>query len=95
MFLSNFYAIRVARSWARLKSLRCLGLNGWNFNAPYIERKCQERGLHVNSSIAEALRQKKPVVALESTIITHGMPYPQNVKYISMNIFYYFVQNLY
>ena len=29
--------------------------------------------------VAKALRTGKPVVALESTIITHGMPYPQNV----------------
>jgi pseudouridine-5'-phosphate glycosidase len=29
--------------------------------------------------IHEALENKKPVVALESTIISHGMPYPQNV----------------
>lgn len=28
--------------------------------------------------VAKALRAGKPVVALESTIITHGMPYPQN-----------------
>lgn len=29
--------------------------------------------------VAAALRQAAPVVALESTIITHGMPYPQNL----------------
>jgi pseudouridylate synthase len=29
--------------------------------------------------IAEARSAKKPIVALESTIITHGMPYPRNV----------------
>ncbi len=29
--------------------------------------------------VAEALAGGKPVVALESTIITHGMPYPQNL----------------
>jgi pseudouridylate synthase len=29
--------------------------------------------------VAEALRSHKPIVALESTIITHGMPYPQNL----------------
>ena len=28
--------------------------------------------------VAEALAAGRPVVALESTIITHGMPYPQN-----------------
>ena len=30
--------------------------------------------------IKEALAAKKPVVALESTIISHGMPYPQNIE---------------
>ncbi|MFQ3674084.1 MAG: pseudouridine-5'-phosphate glycosidase [Aggregatilineales bacterium] len=29
---------------------------------------------------AEALQQKRPVVALESTVITHGLPYPANVE---------------
>lgn len=30
--------------------------------------------------VAEALADSRPVVALESTIITHGMPYPANVE---------------
>ena len=30
--------------------------------------------------VAEARRAGRPVVALESTIITHGMPYPQNLE---------------
>lgn len=30
--------------------------------------------------VAEARAKGRPVVALESTIITHGMPYPQNVE---------------
>lgn len=30
--------------------------------------------------VAEALAAGRPVVALESTIITHGMPYPQNLE---------------
>ena len=36
--------------------------------------------LDVNPEVAEAVRLGKPVVALESTIISHGMPYPQNVE---------------
>lgn len=36
--------------------------------------------LSISPEVAEALRQNKPVVALESTIISHGMPYPQNVE---------------
>ena len=36
--------------------------------------------LDVSSEVKEALDQDKPVVALESTIISHGMPYPKNVE---------------
>ena len=36
--------------------------------------------LDVNPEVAAALAAGKPVVALESTIISHGMPYPQNVE---------------
>ena len=36
--------------------------------------------LDVNPEVAQALAEGKPVVALESTIISHGMPYPQNVE---------------
>ena len=36
--------------------------------------------LDVNPEVAAAIAAGKPVVALESTIISHGMPYPQNVQ---------------
>ncbi len=36
--------------------------------------------LDVAPEVQEALAAGKPVVALESTIISHGMPYPQNVE---------------
>ncbi len=36
--------------------------------------------LDVNPEVAQAIAAGKPVVALESTIISHGMPYPQNVE---------------
>jgi pseudouridylate synthase len=36
--------------------------------------------LDVNPEVAKALEEGKPVVALESTIISHGMPYPRNVE---------------
>ena len=34
----------------------------------------------INPEVKKALEQNKPVVALESTIISHGMPYPRNVQ---------------
>ena len=36
--------------------------------------------LDVHPEVAAAIAEGKPVVALESTIISHGMPYPQNVE---------------
>ena len=36
--------------------------------------------LDVKPEVAEAVAAGKPVVALESTIISHGMPYPQNAR---------------
>ena len=36
--------------------------------------------LQIHPEVAAALEQGKPVVALESTIISHGMPYPKNVE---------------
>ena len=43
----------------------------------------QERILFTDE-VREALAQNKPVVALESTIISHGMPYPQNIETAKM-----------
>ena len=37
--------------------------------------------LSITPEIQEALAAGKPVVALESTILSHGMPYPQNVEF--------------
>lgn len=39
-----------------------------------------EKYLDISPEVKEALLNNKPVVALESTIISHGMPYPQNVE---------------
>ena len=36
--------------------------------------------LRISPRVAHALGARAPVVALESTIITHGMPYPDNLR---------------
>src|SRR6186997_1588207 len=36
--------------------------------------------LEIHPEVKNALAEGKPVVALESTIISHGMPYPQNIN---------------
>ena len=38
-----------------------------------------DKFLEINPIVKKALEEGKPVVALESTIISHGMPYPKNV----------------
>ena len=38
------------------------------------------RYLDIAPEVQQALTEGRPVVALESTIISHGMPYPQNVE---------------
>ncbi len=39
-----------------------------------------QRHLRCGEEVAEALRRGAPVVALETTILSHGMPHPQNVE---------------
>jgi len=36
--------------------------------------------IHFSGNVAKALLEKRPVVALESTLITHGLPHPANVE---------------
>ena len=36
--------------------------------------------LDVSPEVRQALAEKRPVVALESTIISHGMPFPDNLE---------------
>lgn len=36
--------------------------------------------IKISPKVTKALEEGKPVVALESTIISHGMPYPKNVQ---------------
>jgi pseudouridine-5'-phosphate glycosidase len=47
----------------------------------YLEESIM-RNNHIllSDEVSKALQNKTPVVALESTIISHGMPYPQNVE---------------
>ena len=41
---------------------------------------CDCKYLEISDEVKNAIAENRPVVALESTIISHGMPYPQNVK---------------
>lgn len=46
----------------------------------YSELKKLNSYIDVHKEVAQALKDNAPVVALESTIIAHGMPYPRNVE---------------
>ncbi|MCD6105615.1 MAG: pseudouridine-5'-phosphate glycosidase, partial [Thermosipho sp. (in: Bacteria)] len=34
----------------------------------------------ISDKVKNALNNKLPVVALESTVLAHGLPYPENIK---------------
>lgn len=36
--------------------------------------------MNFNEEVADALAENRPVVALESTVIAHGLPYPENIE---------------
>lgn len=74
-----------------LKSLLRQRLVGSNYNdarsMPALLLRMQSHrhvtndwSIHVSNEVSQALRNNQPVVALESTIITHGMPWPVNLE---------------
>ena len=40
----------------------------------------------ISKNVQKALDLKKPIVALESTLISHGLPYPDNIKVANESI---------
>ena len=44
------------------------------------------KNIKINQKIKDALDNKKSVVALESTLISHGLPYPENIKVANESI---------
>ncbi|XP_011605810.2 pseudouridine-metabolizing bifunctional protein C1861.05 [Takifugu rubripes] len=68
--------------WRRMKMLKTVtGLVLRRRITTYQSRWVKPDGLFkVHPLVSQALAENKPVVALESTIITHGMPYPHNLS---------------
>lgn len=64
------------------RSFNTITKNFRNFSKLTIlaEKLIRSRVLSVKDEVQTALERSDPVVALESTIITHGLPYPDNVK---------------
>ena len=46
----------------------------------------QNKLIHIRSDIHNAINNKNPVVALESSLISHGLPYPQNIEVAQKSI---------
>ena len=38
--------------------------------------------MEVHPKVSEAIALGHPVIAMETTIVTHGMPYPENLRYV-------------
>jgi pseudouridine-5'-phosphate glycosidase len=53
-----------------------------NMNSPADQtgRKPMQPDISISDEVRAALAENRPVVALESTVITHGLPYPQNME---------------
>ena len=45
-----------------------------------IVRTMSETKFHTSPEVAQALKSGAPIVALESTIISHGLPRPSNLE---------------
>lgn len=46
----------------------------------------ENENILINQEVKEALDNNKPVVALESTLISHGLPYPKNIEVANLSI---------
>ena len=40
--------------------------------------------LQIGAEVSQTLQEERAVVALESTVITHGLPYPENMETAAM-----------
>ncbi|MDA8201540.1 MAG: pseudouridine-5'-phosphate glycosidase [Chloroflexi bacterium] len=56
------------------------GGTGWDAGRPAAAGKGISSALRITPEVAEAIARGRPVVALESTLITHGFPYPENLQ---------------
>lgn len=74
--------LRIAASPLRKLHQRSTSWTCRSALCPAISRRSQSSlaPLRLSDEVQSALQTRKPLVALESTIISHGMPYPQNYE---------------
>ncbi|XP_064652421.1 uncharacterized protein LOC135503064 [Lineus longissimus] len=70
---------RAWQSSGKLSGGHCQGRNTSSW-LPWTQRRWISDYFVLSEEVSEGINSKKPVVALESTIITHGMPYPHNLS---------------
>jgi len=58
-----------------------------------LERSIPDSIFRISDEVSCTLHDGNPVVALESAIITHGMPYPVNLEYVVLNFRVIFYNN--
>jgi hypothetical protein len=80
--VKTFEAIRT--TFTMLRAFSCIR----RYHHPIIIQQCRamttvaisNQFFQVETSVQDAIAKGKPVVALESTIVAHGMPYPENLE---------------
>ncbi|KAJ2006200.1 hypothetical protein H4R26_001514 [Coemansia thaxteri] len=74
------FATRLQLSSAAVCARPRLRLLESGFSRRYSSLPQKHACIRLSPAVREALSHGEPIVALESTIISHGMPYPQNVE---------------
>jgi pseudouridine-5'-phosphate glycosidase/pseudouridine kinase len=54
---------------------RCRGISSWTRPLEW-----REVPLDIHPEVTDALAHRKPIVALETALVTHGLPYPTNLE---------------
>ncbi|BDA44761.1 Pseudouridine-5'-phosphate glycosidase [Coccomyxa sp. Obi] len=73
-------AVEEGQTWQRRIASLSGHLTGALSNAFSTPESATAQGIVVGAEVQRALRMGAAVVALESTIISHGMPFPQNLE---------------
>jgi pseudouridine-5'-phosphate glycosidase/pseudouridine kinase len=73
----TFSASIVARMLHSKRTLQCFNSLKGHSTRPF------STPISISPELRQALSEKRPIVALESTIITHGLPYPHNIAMAS------------
>lgn len=73
---TKFTRVRYIKMLSKSKIVPSIAYRYFSSKSIFVENSYFD----ISEEVRNALDSKKPVVALESTIVTHGMPYPSNVE---------------